>query len=136
MERTAMHVAAAWATYHERSRRSPTIVSGANHVDNLVEGAADEIHKLKLGHRTQARERCAKRRADNGRLGDRRVDDTFRTEAVDKSIGDFESASVYADVLTNAEDTGVAFHLLPDSLADGFEIGSRWHEGSLAKVRT
>jgi len=46
---------------------------------------------------------------------------------VDEAFGDFERAAVDADVFPHAEDGRVTLHLLPDSLADGFEIGDRWH---------
>src|SRR4029077_18953407 len=66
-------------------------------------------------------------RADDGGLRDWRVDDTLRTEAVDKAIRDFKRAAVDADVLAEAEDGGVTFHFLPYSLADGFEISESGH---------
>ena len=42
---------------------------------------------------------------------------------IDEAFGNFERAAVNADVLTDAEDGGIAFHFFPDALADGFEIG-------------
>ena len=42
-------------------------------------------------------------------------------------VGYFEGAAVDADVFAQAEDGGIALHLLPDALADGFEIGELRH---------
>ena len=54
------------------------------------------------------------------------------TKAADKAVGDFESAAINADILAQAKHGRIALHLFPDSLADGFEVRERWHEGSLA----
>src|ERR1700693_6235245 len=94
-----------------------------DHVADLVEGAADEVHELELGDGTHAGERRSEGRAYDGGLGDGRIDDTFGAEAVDKTVSDFKRAAVNADVFAEAEDRGVAVHFFPDSLADGFEVG-------------
>ena len=94
-----------------------------DHVADLVEGAADEIHELEFGDRAHAGERRSEGRAYDGGLGDGRVDDALGAEAVDETVGDFERAAVDADVFAEAEDGGVAVHFFPDSLADGFEVG-------------
>ncbi len=52
MEGPAMHVAAAWTAQHQRGWRSPAVVRLGGHVDDLVEGAADEVHELEFGHGT------------------------------------------------------------------------------------
>ena len=127
MKWAAMHIAAAWAAQHQRSGRSPTIVCRADHVDDLIEGAADEVHELEFGDGAQSGERGAKGSAYDGGLGDGSVDHALGAEAVDESVGDLEGATVDADVLAEAEDARVAFHFLPDSLADGFEIGGEGH---------
>ena len=132
MEWAAVNIAAAGAANHQRRGRAPAIVSLGDHVDDLVEGAADEIHELELGHRTHAGERGAEGRAHDGGFRDGRVDDALGAEAVDEAVGDFERAAVDADVFAEAEDGGIALHFLPDSLADGFEIGElAWHVRSV-----
>src|SRR5580700_4547749 len=93
-----------------------------DHVADLVEGAADEVHELEFGDRTHAGEGGSECRAHDGGLGDGCVDDALGAEAVDETIGDFERAAVDADVFAQAEDGGVAVHFFPDSLADGFEV--------------
>src|SRR5437763_13651145 len=52
----AMNVSAARAPNHERRGRTPTIVRLGHHIDNLIEGTADEVHELELCHRTHAGE--------------------------------------------------------------------------------
>jgi hypothetical protein len=94
-----------------------------DHVGDLVEGAADEIHELEFGDGAHAGERCSEGRANDGGFGDWGVDDALGAEAVDESVGDFEGAAVDADVFAEAEDGGIAVHFFPDSLADGFEVG-------------
>src|ERR1700723_3178713 len=123
MKWAAMPVAAARAAQHQRSGRSPAIMRRTDHVGDLVEGAADEIHELEFGDWTHAGERGSESRANYGGFGDGSVDDALGAEAVDESVGDFEGAAVDADVFTEAEDGGVAVHFFPDSLADGFEVG-------------
>ncbi len=127
VKRAAVNIAAAGSANHQRRGRAPAIVSLGNHVDDLVEGAADEIHELEFGHRTHAGERRAEGRADDGGLRDGRVDDALRAEAIDEAVGDFERAAVDADVFAETEDGRIALHFLPDSLADGFEIGELRH---------
>src|ERR1700686_2071341 len=129
-----MHIPAAWATNHQRSRRPPAVVRRRYHVDDLIEGAADEIHELELGHGAQSGESSSEGSAYDGRLRNRRIDHAFGTEAVDEAIGDFEGSAVDTDVLAQTKDGWVALHLLPDSLADGFEIGDDGTEqGSVAR---
>ena len=123
----AVHIAAAGAANDQGRRCSPAVVSFSNHVDDLVESAADEIHELELGHRTHAGERGAESGADDGGFRDGSINDALGSEAVDEAVGDFECAAVNADVLAQAEDGRVALHFLPDALADGFEIGELWH---------
>ena len=102
-------------------------MSFGNHVDDLIKSAADEVHELELRDRAHPGERRAESRPDNGGLGNRRINHTLRAKAVDESVGDLEGPAVDADVLTNAKDGGIALHFLPDTLADGFEIGQLRH---------
>jgi hypothetical protein len=98
-----------------------------DHVADLVEGAADEVHELKFGDGAHSGERCAESRTYDGGFGDGCVDDALRAEAVDEPVGDFKRPAVDADVFTQAEDGWVAVHFFPDSLADGFEVGELGH---------
>src|ERR1700719_335785 len=131
-----MHIPAAGATNHQRSRRSPAIVRRRYHVDDLIEGAADEVHELELGHGAQPGESSSEGSAYDGRLRNRRIDHAFGAEAVDEAVGNFEGATVDTDVLAQTKDRWVALHFLPDSLADGFEIGDDGHELRSVQQRT
>jgi hypothetical protein len=122
VEGAAVDISAAGTAKDERRGSSPEIVRFRDHVRDLVHGAGDEIHELEFGDGTHARERGSEGRADDSGLGDRRVDDALRAEAVDETVSDFKSTPVYADVFAEAEDGGVVFHFFPDSLADGFEV--------------
>ena len=66
--------------------------------------------------RTHPHVRRAGRRADDADLGDRRVDHARVAEAVEQAVGHLERAAVRADVLAEAEDVGVALHLLEQRL--------------------
>ena len=127
MEWPAVNIAAAWPADNKRRGRAPSIVSLGNHVDDLVEGAADEVHELELGDRTHAGERRAESGADDGRLGNWCINNALRAEAVNETVGDFKRSAVDANVFAEAEDGGIAFHFFPDALADGFEIGELGH---------
>src|SRR3984957_13476084 len=94
-----------------------------DHVADLVESAADEVHELEFGDGAHAGERCSEGRAHDGGFGDGRVDDALGAEAVDETTSDFKGPAVDADVFAKAEDGGVTVHFFPDSLADGFEVG-------------
>jgi len=127
MKRAAMHVAAAGTADHERSGRAPSVVGFGDHVGDLVEGTADEVHELEFGDGAQAGESCAEGCTDDRGFGDGGIDDPLGAEAVDEAVGDLEGAAVDADVLADTKDGGVALHFFPDSLADGFEIGESRH---------
>src|ERR1700683_1507640 len=94
-----------------------------DHVADLVESAANEVHELEFSDGAHASERRSEGRAYDGRLGDGRVDDALRTEAVDETVGDLKSSAINSDVFAETENGGVAVHFFPDSLADGFEVG-------------
>src|SRR5579872_462485 len=122
MKRTAVDVSAARAAQDERRGRSPEIVRLRDHVGNLVEGAADEVHELEFSDGAHAGERRAEGRTYDRRLSDRCVDDALGAEAVDETVGDFEGSAINTDVFAETEDSWVAVHFFPDSLADGFEV--------------
>src|SRR5258708_6838204 len=128
VEWPAMHIAAAWTANHQRGGRSPAVVRLRGHVDDLIEGAADEVHELELGHGAQSGKSSSEGSAYDGRLRNRRVDHALGSESVDEAIGDLECSAVDTDVLAQTKDGWLALHLFPDSLADGFEIGGDGHE--------
>src|ERR1035438_9082303 len=125
----AMHVASARPAQNHGSGRSPAVVGFCGHVDDLIEGAADEIHELKFGDGAHSSERRSESRADDRRLRDGSVDHALGSEAIDEAVGDLESAAVDADIFAEAEDGRIALHFFPDSLANGFEVGDGRHEG-------
>src|SRR4029077_7472154 len=103
VERAAVDVSAAGPAQDEWRWRAPEVVRFRDHVADLVEGAADEVHELKFGYRAHAGERRSEGRAHNGGRGDGRGDHALGAEAVDESVGDFERAAVNADVFAEAE---------------------------------
>src|SRR5215469_18207432 len=126
----SMNAPARGPAQHQRYRRSPAKMRLGQQVNDLVEGASDEVHKLKLGHRTHSGEGRAEASVHNGHLGDRSIDHAFGSEAIDEAVGDLESAAVDTDVFSDAKDGGIALHLFPDALADCLEVGKGRHVGS------
>src|SRR5580693_5455961 len=124
---TSVDVPSARPSNHQRCRRAPTVVGLGHHVYDLVESATDEVHELKLSHGTHTGERGAKGGADNRRFRNRSVNHALGSEAIDEAVSHFESSAINANVLADAKDAGIALHLLPDSLAYGFEIGKLRH---------
>ena len=102
-------------------------MSLCGHVGDLIEGAADEVHELKFGDGTHAGERRAKSGSYDRRFCDGRIDDALGAKAIDEPIRHFKGATVDANVLTDAEHSGIAFHFFPDPLADRFEISEGGH---------
>src|SRR5262249_20255436 len=83
----------------------------------------DEVDELHLADRPHPHVRGAGRGADEAGLADGRVDHPLLAEAIQQPVGDLERAAVRANVLAHAEDTGIALHLLEQTLADGLEVG-------------
>src|SRR5437763_3440147 len=127
MKWATVDIPAARSANYERRWGIPAVVRFRDHVDNLVEGAADEIHELEFRDRPQASQRRAEGSADDGGLGNRCVNDPFRPEAVDEAVGNLEGTAVDADIFAEAEDSRIALHFFPDTLADGFEISKLRH---------
>ena len=129
VERAAVNVAAAWSAKNDWSGRTPAIVRLGEHVGDLVEGTADEVHELEFSNRAHACKRSSERRANDGHFRDRRIDDALGPKVIDEAFGNFERAAVDTDVLADAKDGGIALHFFPDALANGFEI-SQLHKSS------
>src|SRR5215510_10373250 len=128
MEWASVNAPAGGATQHQRGWSIPAIVRLGHHVDDLVEGTANEVNELKLGHGTESGERRAVRSSHNGGFGDWGVYHPLRAEVVNKAVSNFERAAIDSNVLTKAEDCGIRFHLFPQALADGFKISRLRHK--------
>src|ERR1041384_998942 len=106
-------------------------MSFRHHVGDLVHGASNEIHKLKLSHRAHPSKRCPKSRTNNRRFRNRRINHTLCAKAVDEPISDFERSAINTNVLTNTKDGWIAFHLLPNPPPDSLKICKLCHELNL-----
>ena len=62
-------------------------------VEDLVHAAAEEVDEHQLGDRPQAGRGRADRRADEARLGDRRVEHAVAAELLDETLGDAHRAA-------------------------------------------
>ena len=127
MKRASVNIAAAGTANDQRCWGAPPVMGLGDHVGDLVEGAADEIHELEFGYGTHSGEGGSECGTYDGGLGYGRVDDAFGAEMVDEAVRHLERASVDSDVFAYAEDRGIALHFFPDSLADGFEISEGRH---------
>ena len=130
MKWSTMNVATAGPAQNQWRRRAPQIVRLGHHVADLVKSAADEIHELEFGHRAHAGERGSEGRADYGGLRNRRVDYAFWPKPVNKTFGDLERAAINTDIFAETKNGWVALHLLPDALANRFEIGKLGHSAT------
>ena len=134
----AADAAAARRANDNRNRRAPAVPKPQRRrlIDDLVEGAGDEIGKLHLGNGPVAAHRRADADADDGRLGNRRVDDARLAELLEQPLGHAEGAAVRADVLAEHEHLRVAPHFLGERFADGFQIRQLFAHGTtVSRIR-
>ena len=104
--------------HDDRHGEALAVVHLAGDVHELVEAAGDEVGELHLADRPHARDRGADRRADDRRLGERRVHHARLAELLEEAVGDLERAAERADVLADHEHALVAAHLLAQPLGD------------------
>src|SRR5205823_1023283 len=74
MERPAREAASGGQAHDDRNGRAAAEVLLRRHGDEVIPGAGDEVRELHLGYRPQTHERGSGRPADDGRLGQRRVE--------------------------------------------------------------
>ena len=73
--------------------------------------------------------RGASRGPDDGRLGNRGVDDSLGAEFRVQPLRNLERATINADVLAETEHVLVAIHFLEKSFANRLEVGDLRHRG-------
>src|SRR6266852_649027 len=119
MVERAMGVAAERCPNHHRHRPVPvaSITKLRDLVRDLVEGHMREVRELHLGDRTLAGEREPETDARDRRLGQRRVDDPFLTEALAQAVGDQEDSALLADILAEHHHAFIALHLFGEARA-------------------
>ena len=111
MERTAGEAAAGGQSDGDRHRGSRPVALLGRDGDELIPGTRDEVRELHLRHWTHPHDRGAGARADDRRLGQRRVHHTPVSELLLEPERHLERTAVHADVLADHEDTLVAPHL-------------------------
>ena len=84
---------------------------GGGLIDDLVEAAGNEVHKLHFCDRPHAHQSCADGVADDCAFTDRRVTDALITKLVVEAVGYLEGTAVSADIFTENKDGIVLFHL-------------------------
>ena len=127
VERAAGEAAAGGAADDERQRGAGAVVLLGGHRHEVVPRARDEVGELHLGDGPQAHQRGAGAGADDGGLGQRRVEHAPRPELGLEALGDLEGAAVDADVLADHEHALVAAHLLAEAVRDRLQIGLDRH---------
>ena len=111
LARGAEAATAGEADHRRAARFAAEHVAELGHlVDDLVHAYADKIGEHDFRHRAQAHQGGARRGADNGRLGDGRVDAAIRPFPVD-AAGDAEDAAHAAGLAGGAHGAG---HVLAD----------------------
>jgi hypothetical protein len=113
VQRTVHAAAVGRADGHRQRHRSVRAIAHARRLgQDLVEGGEDEVGELDLRHRPDAVDGHPDRRADDQRLGQRRVKHAVATELVVEPVGGKEDAALLAHVLTQHDDRVIAPHLL------------------------
>ena len=100
-----------------------TITQCRGSIDDLVEGARDEIAELHLEHRAHAEDGRADAGADNQGLGDRRIDHAILAKRIEQALGDFEGAAQFGHVFAHDKNIFIAPHLFMQRLIDRGQIG-------------
>src|SRR5277367_1696386 len=121
VKRAAVHAAARWPTHHHRRRRVPEVMPLGHEIRELVERADDEVDKLQLRDRTQARIAHPASRSYDRALADRRIDHTLPAEPLDQSFACLKRSPINANVFAQQDHRWVALHLFKHRLLDGLE---------------
>jgi hypothetical protein len=108
-------------------------------VDDLVDGAQRKVHHAQLDHGPAAGQRHADGGADDGGLGDRRVDDAPGAEALRQRravrVAVLAEHAAAAQVFAQGDDGGVVFHRLRQGQRGGLRIGHGAPRSPLRAVR-
>src|SRR5215467_169892 len=117
MEGPAVHASTGWPPNHHRGGSVPQVMALGHEICNLVERAHDEVNELHFADRAQAEVTHPAGRADDGALADRRINDALPAKPFEQSFASLERAAIHADVFTDQQNSGIAFHLLEHGLA-------------------
>src|SRR2546426_9018031 len=101
---------------------------------DLVEALEGEAGELDLADGLEAVERHADGGADDGRLGERAVDDALGAVRPLQIVGHAEDAAVHADVLAEDEHVPVALHLLEERQVERLDHVQLRHDVSAAST--
>src|SRR4030095_16399148 len=123
MERPSVHATAGRTAYDERDADASPVPRLRGEIGDHVEGTGDEVYELRPGDGAHSHHRGTDRGPDDGRFGERRVDDALLAELLDQTVGDFEGASVDADVFAQQEHALIAGHLLANAGPDRVHVG-------------
>ena len=92
-------------------------------VDHLIECEQAEVDRHHLDDGPHAAEGGSDPRADEARLGERRVADALGAELVEQAEADGEGAAIAADVLPHQEDALVGGERVAQRSAHGLAVG-------------
>ena len=112
-------------THDERDAHLPArhVTQRRRVVHHLVEREQAEVDRHHLDDGSHAAERGADPRADEARLGERRVPDALGAELVEQAEADGEGPAVAADVLAHQEDPLVGRECMTQGSAHGLAVG-------------
>ena len=129
----AVHAAAPRRPHHQRHLEVTVrpVVELGRLAHQLVEGGVDEVGELDLRDRAEAGERQPDPDADDGRLGERRVDHALVAELRVQPVGRAEHAAARPDVLAQDQHPLVRRQELVLHLAHGVDDGSLGAAGRL-----
>src|SRR5262245_23826534 len=122
VERPAGETAARRKPDDDRHGRPCAVALLRRHRDEVIPRARDEVRELHLRHRAHAHDGRTGAAADDGGLGQGRIDYAPGPELVLEPERDLERPAVDAHVLADDEDALVAPHLLAEAVRNRLEV--------------
>ena len=96
-------------------------------VDDLLRGQQRKVGELKFQNRPHAGQRRPHRHTRHAKLGNRRVDHTLGTKAVDQITRHAKGPAIGANIFAKGEHTRIGLHRLSHRFTDGLGIGEFAH---------
>ena len=134
VEGAAGEAAAARQPHHDGDADAGSVMLLGRHGHDVVPGAGHEVGELHLRDGAHAGDRGARAGADDGGLGQRRVDHARGAELLLEPVRGLEGAAGRADVLPDDEDALVPAQLVAERLPDRLDVGPFGHDGRLREV--
>src|SRR2546423_15477454 len=101
-------------------------------VDHLIERDKRKTERHEFDDRSQADHRCAHAEPGETVFADWRVDDPFRTEALEQALAHFVSALIFGDFFAHQKNVRIPLEFFSESFIEGLTIGDFSHRSAPA----